>query len=79
MWLHGLIVLSDYKETPMPIYKTTNSFLFQAKLHLSKTTLKTFQWSRYYSKVFENIFKIFPESVPILEFFLAPLQVFQGL
>jgi hypothetical protein len=21
MWLHGLIVLSDYKETPMPFYK----------------------------------------------------------
>jgi hypothetical protein len=78
MWLHGLIVPSDYKETPMPFCKTTNSFFFHTQLHLSKTTLKTFQWSRYYSKVFKNIFEIFQESVPILEF-LAPLQVFQGL
>jgi hypothetical protein len=78
MWLHELIIPSDYKETPMPFYKTTNSFFSHAQLHVSKTILKPFQWSRYYSKVFESIFEIFPESVPILEF-LAPLQVFQGL
>jgi hypothetical protein len=42
MWLHGLIVLSDYKETPMPFYKTTISFFSHAQLHVPKTILKTF-------------------------------------
>jgi hypothetical protein len=51
---------------------------FMSNFICPKTTLETFQWSRDYSKVFINIFEIFPESVPIQEF-LAPLQVFQRL
>jgi hypothetical protein len=40
------------------LLKTTNSFILHESSSLfQKPFLKTFQWSRYYSKVFEDIFK----------------------
>jgi hypothetical protein len=64
------------------LQRNTNAFYikpptpssFMSNFICPKTTLETFQWSRDYSKVFVNIFEIFPKSVPILEF-LAPLGV----
>jgi hypothetical protein len=78
IWLHGLIVPSDYKKHQCLFINPPTPSSFMSNFICPKITLKTFQWSRCYSKVFENIFEIFPVSVPILEF-LAPLQVFQRL
>jgi hypothetical protein len=40
MWLHGLIASSDYKETPMSISKTTNSFFPIAQVPLAPKSFR---------------------------------------
>jgi hypothetical protein len=61
MWLLELIVPSDYKEPPMSFIKQPPSFPPIPTPFAQNDFLKTFQWSRHYSKVFEIILKIFFE------------------
>jgi hypothetical protein len=79
MWLHGLIAPGEYIITNVFFFENHHTFFLHAQLLFGpKPFFKTFQWSKYYSKVFEKYFRNFSLSVPILEF-LAPLEVFQGL
>jgi hypothetical protein len=60
MWLHGLIALGEYIITNVFSFKTTTALSSISIFICPKLFLKTSQWSRYYSKVFENIFETFP-------------------
>jgi hypothetical protein len=40
MWLHGLIALSDYKETPMSFYDPPTHFFHNPSVHLPKNHLE---------------------------------------
>jgi hypothetical protein len=49
MWLHGLIVPSDYKETPMPFYKilaASNSGI-NIPPYFQTHSFKIHQWNRF--------------------------------
>jgi hypothetical protein len=61
MWLQGLTVPSEYKEPPVSFLKPPPSFPPIPNPFAPNHSLKTFQWSRHYSMVFEIILKIFFE------------------
>jgi hypothetical protein len=65
MWLHRLIALSDYKETPMSFSKTTNSFFLIAQVPFApKSFRKHFSGvdttPRFSKPFFETLPRVFP-------------------